>query len=85
MASPRDAVMNLSDRSRSDPFGQFLNPEAMLTPRAGRSFGDDDRQWPRLEFFDIASIYRTNSKLHLWLSCSCSRSTFVDQINILDY
>jgi hypothetical protein len=32
MASPRDAVMNLSDRSRSDPFGQFLNPEAMLTP-----------------------------------------------------
>jgi hypothetical protein len=32
MATPRDAVINLSGPSRSDPFGQFLNPEAMLTP-----------------------------------------------------
>jgi hypothetical protein len=32
MAALRDAAINLNEPSRSDPFGQFLNPEAMLTP-----------------------------------------------------
>jgi hypothetical protein len=32
MASLRDAAINLNDPSRSNPYGQFLNPEAMLTP-----------------------------------------------------